>query len=49
MDIGLLGLGAGLGAGLTIVGGGFGIGRLAAAAVEEWRASLRPPATSAAA
>lgn len=34
MDIGLLGLGAGLGAGLTIVGGGFGIGRLAAAAVE---------------
>ena len=34
MDTGLLGLGAGLGAGLTIVGGGFGIGRLAAAAVE---------------
>jgi len=34
MDIGLLGLGAGLGAGLTIVGGGFGIGRLSAAAVE---------------
>ena len=34
MDFGLLGLGAGLGAGLTIVGGGFGIGRLAAAAVE---------------
>jgi F-type H+-transporting ATPase subunit c len=34
MDIGLLGLGAGLGAGLAIVGGGAGIGRLAAAAVE---------------
>ena len=34
MDIGLLGLGAGLGAGLTIVGGGFGIARLSAAAVE---------------
>jgi F-type H+-transporting ATPase subunit c len=32
--IGLLGLGAGLGAGLTIIGGGFGIARLAAAAVE---------------
>jgi F-type H+-transporting ATPase subunit c len=34
MDTGLLGLGAGLGAGLAIVGGGAGIGRLAAAAVE---------------
>ena len=34
MDLGLLGLGAGLGAGLTIVGGGLGIGKLAAAAVE---------------
>ncbi|HZL98796.1 MAG TPA: ATP synthase F0 subunit C [Planctomycetota bacterium] len=32
--IGLLGLGAGLGAGLAIVGGGAGIGKLAAAAVE---------------
>ncbi len=32
--IGLLGLGAGLGAGLAIVGGGAGIGRLAASAVE---------------
>ena len=31
---GLLGVGAGLGAGLAIVGGGLGIGRLAAAAVE---------------
>jgi F-type H+-transporting ATPase subunit c len=34
MDYGFLGLGAGLGAGLAIVGGGAGIGRLAAAAVE---------------
>jgi len=33
-SMGLLGLGAGLGAGLTIVGGGAGIGRLAASAVE---------------
>jgi F-type H+-transporting ATPase subunit c len=32
--MGLLGIGAGLGAGLAIVGGGAGIGRLAAAAVE---------------
>jgi F-type H+-transporting ATPase subunit c len=32
--IGLVGLGAGLGAGLAIVGGGGGISRLAAAAVE---------------
>jgi len=31
---GLIGLGAGLGAGLAIVGGGGGIGRLAASAVE---------------
>jgi F-type H+-transporting ATPase subunit c len=34
MDAGLIGLGAGLGAGLAIVGGGGGIGRLAASAVE---------------
>jgi F-type H+-transporting ATPase subunit c len=34
MDTGLIGLGAGLGAGLAIVGGGAGIGKLAAAAVE---------------
>jgi F-type H+-transporting ATPase subunit c len=34
MDYGFLGLGAGLGAGLAIVGGGAGIGRLAASAVE---------------
>ncbi len=34
MDIGMLGLGAGLGAALAVVGGAAGIGRLAAAAVE---------------
>jgi F-type H+-transporting ATPase subunit c len=34
MDAGLIGLGAGLGAGLAIVGGGLGIGKLAASAVE---------------
>jgi F-type H+-transporting ATPase subunit c len=34
MDAGLIGLGAGLGAGLAIVGGGGGIGKLAASAVE---------------
>jgi F-type H+-transporting ATPase subunit c len=32
--MGLVGLGAGLGAGLAVVGGGAGIGRLASAAVE---------------
>ena len=32
--MGLVGLGAGLGAGLAVVGGGAGIGRLAAAAME---------------
>lgn len=32
--LGLVGLGAGLGAGLTLLGGGWGIGRLAAAAME---------------
>jgi len=34
MDAGLIGLGAGLGAGLAVMGGGAGIGRLTAAAVE---------------
>jgi F-type H+-transporting ATPase subunit c len=34
MDTGLIGIGAGLGAGLAIVGGGAGIGRLASAAME---------------
>jgi F-type H+-transporting ATPase subunit c len=32
--LGLVGLGAGLGAGLTLMGGGWGIGKLAAAAME---------------
>jgi len=32
--LGLVGLGAGIGAGLTLFGGGWGIGRLASAAME---------------
>ena len=34
MESGLAGLGVGLGAGLAVIGGAFGIGRLAAAAME---------------
>ena len=34
MDMGLVGLGCGIGAGLACIGGGIGIGRLAGSAVE---------------
>ena len=33
-DMGFVGLGAGLGAGLAVIGAGYGIGRLAGSAVE---------------